>query len=78
MGLELFAQVLEHYVADERGDQGDYQVGDGEDVLEGEGHGFAVGVGGGELTHQQIGIEQEDNERDFDDGPEDRDPEWTI
>jgi len=77
-GLDLLAQVLENYVADERGDEGDYEVGGGEDVVKSEGHAFAAGVGGGKLAHQQVGIEQEDDECDLDYGPENRDTEWTI
>jgi hypothetical protein len=68
-GLEPLAQLLEHYVPNECGDEGDYEVGGSEDVVESEGHAFAVGVGGSELAHQQIGIEQEDNENDLNYGP---------
>ena len=76
--LEFLAQMLEHNVADERGDEGYYKIEAGEDVVESEGHALAVRVGGGELAHEQIGIEQEDDERDLGDGPEDRGQGWTI
>jgi hypothetical protein len=31
-----------------------------------------VGVGDGEFAHEEIGIEEEDDERDLDDGPTER------
>ena len=37
-----------------------------EDVVHGKGERFALAVGGGELAHEQVGIEEEDDERDLD------------
>jgi hypothetical protein len=70
-GLEAFAQVFEDDVADEGGDEADDEVGSGEDVVEAGGEGFAGGVGVGELAHQEVGVEEEDDESDFDNGAED-------
>jgi len=67
--LELFTQEFEHDIADEGGDEGDDEIRAREYVDEGEGEGFAVGVGGGELAHEEIGIEEEDDERDLNDRP---------
>jgi len=64
-GLEFFAEEFEEEVADERGDDGDGEVGEGEDVVEGEGEGFAVAGGAVEFSHEEIGVEEEDDEGDL-------------
>jgi len=46
--------------------------------VEGDGESLSVSVGYGEFAHKEIGIEQEDNEGDFDDGSQDRDSASTI
>ena len=66
MGLELFAEVLEDDVADGGGDDGDGEVPDGEDVVEGDGEGFAAAAGAVELSHEEVGVEEEDDEGDLD------------
>ena len=71
MGLETFAEVFEDDVADDGGDEADGEVGGGEDVGEGEWRGFAGGVGTVELAHEQVGVEEEDDEADLDRGAED-------
>ena len=71
--LELVAEGFEDYVADECGDQGDGEVCGGEDVVEGECERLALPVGAGELTHQQVGIKEEDDECNLDHGSEGRD-----
>ena len=63
--------MFEDDVADEGGDDADGEVGKGEDVVEGGGEGFAGGIGAVELAHQEVGVEEEDDEGDFDDGVED-------
>src|ERR1039457_5628447 len=60
------AQVFEDDVADGCGDDGDGEVLDGEDVGEGDGEGLAEAVDAVELAHQQVGIEEEDDERNLD------------
>jgi len=66
-GLGAFAQMLEDDVADGRGDDGDGEILDGEDVVEGDGEGLASAVGAVEFAHEEVGIEEEDDERDLDD-----------
>jgi hypothetical protein len=66
--LEFFAEELEGGVADEGGEEGDDEVGVGEDVGEGGGEGFAGGGGAVELAHEEVGVEEEDDEGDLDDG----------
>lgn len=63
--LEFFAEVFEGDVADGGGEDGDGKVLDGEDVVQSDGEGFARAVGTAELSHQEVGIEKKDDERDF-------------
>ena len=66
-GLEFTAEELEDDVADEGCDVGDEEVWESEDVGEGQGEGFAVSGRAVEFPHEQVGIEEEDDERDLDD-----------
>ena len=70
--LEFSAEELEDNVADEGGEDGDGEVGEGEDVGQGEGEGLAVAGGAVELAHEEVGVEEEDDEGDLDDGAEQR------
>jgi hypothetical protein len=65
--LEFLAQVFEDKIADQCGDNGDGEVGNSEDVDQSHCQSLAVTVGGGELAHQQIGIEEKDDKAGFDD-----------
>ena len=65
--LGASAEVFEDDVADGGGNDGDGEVLDGEDVIEGDGEGFAGSVGVVELAHEEVGIKEEDDERDLDD-----------
>src|ERR1039457_61945 len=65
-GLGFSAQVFEDDVADGCGDDGDGEVLDSEDVVEGDGEGLAGAVDTVELAHEQVGIEEEDDERNLD------------
>jgi hypothetical protein len=69
-GLEFTAEELEDHVADEGCDVGDEEVWESEDVGEGQGEGFALSGRAVELPHEQVGIEEEDDEADFDDSAE--------
>ena len=71
MLLEIFAQGLEDEVGDGGGEDGDGEVGDGEDVGEGDGEGFSVAGGTVELAHQEVGVEEEDDEGDLDERTQD-------
>ena len=66
-GLEFLAEEFEEDEAEGGGDDGDAEVGGGEDVVEGDGQGFVVAAGGVELAHEQVGVEEEDDEGDLDD-----------
>jgi hypothetical protein len=69
-GLEFFAEELEGGVADEGGEEGDGEVGVGEDVGEGGGEGLALAGRAIEFAHEEVGVEEEDDEGDLDDGAE--------
>ena len=69
--LELFAQVFKDDVADRAGEDGDGEILEGEDVVQGDAEGLACAVGTVELSHQEVGIEEEDDETDLDYGPPD-------
>ena len=64
--LQLFAQELEDPIADEGADQGNEEVRGRDDVVQGKGEGLALAVDARELAHEQIGIKEEDDKRDFD------------
>ena len=66
-GLGFLAEVFEDDVADRCGDDRDGEVLDGEDVGEGDSEGFAGAVGAVEFAHEEVGVEEEDDERDLDD-----------
>jgi len=69
--LEIFAQGLEDEVGDGGGEDGDGKIGDGEDVAEGDGEGLAAAGGAVELSHEEIGVEEEDDEADLDERAQD-------
>jgi hypothetical protein len=64
---EFAAKGFEDGVADHGGCERDEEVGGGEDVVEGEGKAFGGSGGSGELAHEEIGIEEKDDEGDFND-----------
>ena len=59
--------MLNDDIADRGGHDGDGKILDRKDVVQCEQNAFAWPVGAIELTHQQVGVEQEDDERDLDD-----------
>jgi hypothetical protein len=63
--------VFEDEVGDGGGKDGDGEVGDCEDVGEGDGEGFAVAIGAVELAHEEVGVEEEDDEGDLDERTQD-------
>lgn len=64
--------MFEDDVTDRRGGDPDHEILPGEDISECEGKAFALTIGAGELTHQQVGIEEEQDEGDLDGRPSDR------
>ena len=53
-------------MADDGGEECNGEVGWGEDVAEGEGEGFAAARGAVELSHEEVGVEEEDDECNLD------------
>lgn len=76
--LEFPAQVFKHHVPDQRGDQCDGKVCACENVIQCEGQRLAASVADGEFTHQEIRIKEENNECNFNDGPQHGDMASTI
>jgi hypothetical protein len=68
--LEAAAEEFEDEVADDCGEDCDGEVGEGEDVGEGNGEGFALACGAVEFAHEEVGVEEEDDECDLDGGAE--------
>ena len=68
-GLEFLAEKLKDNVADEAGDDGNHEICSRENIVECEGQGLSVSVRVSEFAHQEIGVEKEDDEADFNDGP---------
>ena len=67
----MFAEALEYDVADGGCDDGDGKIPDGEDVVKGDGEGFTGAVGTVELAHQEVGVEEEDDECNLDERAQD-------
>jgi hypothetical protein len=68
-GLEFLSEVFDDYVADQAGDDGDIEIGGRKNVFDGEKEGLAVAICAGEFAHQEIGIEEKDDEADLDHRP---------
>ncbi len=65
--LELFAQKFEEDVADDGGDDGDFKIGGGTDIAQGPDQAtLPPGAGAFEFSHEEIGIEEEEDEGNFD------------
>ena len=69
MKLQFLAQIFKDHVADQRGDESDPEVGDGEDVRQSRRQGLAAAVGCGELAHQQVGVKEKVDKADLDHRP---------
>lgn len=64
--LKSSSQRFDENIADDRGDRGDFKVGGGEDVSERPGEAFLLANARVfKFSHEEIGIEQEDDESDF-------------
>jgi hypothetical protein len=68
--LEISAQEFEYEIADECGEQADGEVLRGKDIAQREGQGFTSAVGGVKFAHQEIGVEEEEDEGDLYHRPE--------
>ncbi len=78
MRLQPLAQVLEDDIADGAGNDGDGKVSGGEDVEQGHAEALADAAFPVELPHQEVGVEEEDNECHLDDGPPEMGDEAAI
>ena len=67
-----FAQELKDGVADGGGHDRDDEILPGQDIVKGERKALALPIAARELTHQKIGIKEEDNEGDLNAGPKKR------
>ena len=63
--------MLEDEVSDGGRKDGDGEVPYGEDVEEGDGEGFSTAIGAVELAHKEVGVEEEDDERNLDERTQD-------
>jgi hypothetical protein len=59
-------------VANESGDERNDEIRQGQDVVEGVSQGLAATAGDGEFAHQEIGIEEKNDESNLDDRPQNR------
>jgi hypothetical protein len=58
-------------MSNQRGNQGDGEIRDRKNIAEGEGQSFTVSADPIELSHQKIGIKEEDDERNLNQGAAD-------
>jgi hypothetical protein len=74
--LKLLSKVFDHPIANQCGNDGDDEIRDSEDVSNREDQALAVSaIRPRKLSHQEIGIEQENYESDLDRGsPHRREP----
>jgi len=71
-GLNSLSEVLKNEVADHSGDGGNSEIRGGEDIPNSESESLFVAICMLEFAHQQIGIEQEDDETNLNQRP----PNW--
>ena len=69
MWLGALAQVLEEDVADGGGGDGNGEILEREDVVQRDGEGLARAVSAVEFAHQEVGVEEEDDEGNLDHRP---------
>lgn len=66
MKLELLAEIFDDYETDQPGQDGDCKVREGENIVDRECEGLSLSIRASEFSHQEIGIEEEDDEAYFD------------
>ena len=65
--LESLAEELDQDKSGDGGDDGDFKVGDGQNIFDCRGHApFLTDAGAFEFSHQEIGIKEEDDETHLD------------
>ena len=56
---------IEHNIPNQRGNRGNKKIRAREDIVQGERQTFPRSIGDSKLSHQEVGIEKKDDERDF-------------
>jgi hypothetical protein len=69
--LQFAAEEFEDHVANAGADHADEEIVGSDHVVKGDGEGLALPIGSSELAHEEIGIEEKDDECNFDDGSPD-------
>jgi hypothetical protein len=70
--LNFLSKIFKNYVANQSGNDGNSEISKGEDIPDGESQPFSLTVCISKFTHQEVGIEQEDYETNFNQGPPNR------
>jgi hypothetical protein len=65
--LKFLTKIFNDDVSHQAGNNGNHQIRDGENIFYGENPRFSLAICTAELTHQKIGIKQENYETDFND-----------
>ena len=52
--LQLFPKIMKHTMPDQRGNDGDGEIGEGKDIAEGMGQSFTMCIGRSEFSHQEV------------------------
>ena len=69
--LQPLSQGMKDGMSNQRGNHGDREIRDRKNIAQGEGQSFPMSVGPSELSHQEICIKEEDDERDLNPGAAD-------
>lgn len=69
---EFLPQELKNEMANEGRGKANGEVRNGENINKGRLEGLRLSRGAAELAHKEIGIEEEDDEADFDESPQNR------
>ena len=76
--LQQFAKVMNHAMANQRGNQGDREIRERKNIAAGKDQSFPLSIGRGKFSHQQVGIKEEDNKRNLNQGAPDPGPQPTV
>jgi hypothetical protein len=69
--LESFSKVFKRRIPDQCGNDGDQEICGCKNISDGEGHRLSWSIGCREFSHKKIGIEQEDDKRNLNEGASD-------
>ena len=62
---KLSSEVFEHVIPDHRGNRGDDEVHTCKDIVQGERQALPMNIRNSKFSHQKIGVEKKDDERNF-------------